>query len=162
MPDASSFSAAAAGKVLVSACDLASLDGSGTRPLRLGENALFHLPAVAAVARIARSMDYWDDAEKEVDVSQWLAGSGFSAARVLQVISGNADLPELHLTLNRRSGPGDVESRLSGARSVESNTVACGDSRRKVEIGCKSCQGCTAQRDNEGEMQMSSRLHAVY
>jgi Ser/Thr protein kinase RdoA (MazF antagonist) len=82
--DAPSFSATAASKVLVRACELAGLDDDGARLLRVGENALFHLPAEAVVVRIARTMDYWGDASKEVAVSQWLADSGFPAARVHQ------------------------------------------------------------------------------
>lgn len=53
--------------------------------MRLGENALFHLPKSDVVVRIARSMDYWKDAEKEVDVSRWLAGNDFPAARICDV-----------------------------------------------------------------------------
>ena len=83
--DTASFSAAVAEEVLVAACTMASLDGSSARPLRLGENALFHLPAEAVVVRIARSMDYWRDAAKEVSVSRWLASAQFPAARVRQI-----------------------------------------------------------------------------
>ncbi len=80
-----SFSAAAAEGVLVAACEIANLDSSGARLLRLGENALFHLPAEAVVVRIARTMDYWRDAVKELSVSQWLTESSFPAARAHQV-----------------------------------------------------------------------------
>ena len=83
--DTASFGAAVAEEALVTACAMAGLDGSGARPLRLGENALFHLPAEAVVVRIARSMDYWRDAAKEVSVSRWLASVRFPAARVHQV-----------------------------------------------------------------------------
>jgi aminoglycoside phosphotransferase (APT) family kinase protein len=83
--DTGSFGAAVAGEVLVTACAMAGLDGSGARALRLGENALFHLPAEAVVVRIARSMDYWRDAAKEVSVSRWLASAQFPAARVQRV-----------------------------------------------------------------------------
>jgi aminoglycoside phosphotransferase (APT) family kinase protein len=69
----------------VTACGRVGLDGSGARLLRLGENALFYLPAEAVVVRIARTMDYWPDAVKEVSVSRWLAKSQFPAARVHQV-----------------------------------------------------------------------------
>jgi aminoglycoside phosphotransferase (APT) family kinase protein len=81
-----SFNATVAEGVLVAACALADLDGSGARLLRLGENALFHLPAEAVVVRIARTMDYWRDAAKEVSVSRWLAGAQFPASRVHQVV----------------------------------------------------------------------------
>ena len=80
--DTASFSATVAEGVLVAACELAGLDGSGARLLRLGENALFHLPAGAVVVRIARTMDYWPDAAKEVSVARWLAGAQFPATRV--------------------------------------------------------------------------------
>jgi aminoglycoside phosphotransferase (APT) family kinase protein len=53
--------------------------------LRLGENALFHLPAEAVVVRIARTMGYWRDAVKEVSVSRWLASTHVPAATVHQV-----------------------------------------------------------------------------
>jgi hypothetical protein len=53
--------------------------------MRLGENALFHLPSAAVVVRIARTMSYWDDATKEVDVAGWLAGVGFPAAEIYDV-----------------------------------------------------------------------------
>lgn len=79
------FSAAVAEAVLSEACETACLDGSNARLLRLGENALFHLPAVSAVVRIARTMDYWGDADKEVSVARWLAGSKFPAARIYRI-----------------------------------------------------------------------------
>ena len=83
--DTAPFSAAAAEAILVAACELTGLESSDARLLRLGENALFHLPAQAVVVRIARTMDYWRDAVKEVSVSRWLASSQFPAARVHQV-----------------------------------------------------------------------------
>ena len=79
------FSAAAAEAVLAAVCELTGLESSGARLLRLGENALFHLPAQAVVVRIARTMDYWHDAVKEVSVARWLASSQFPSARVYQV-----------------------------------------------------------------------------
>jgi hypothetical protein len=75
-----SFSAAAAEGVLVAACEVAGLDGSGARLLRLGENALFHLPAEAVVVRIARTMDYWRDVVKELLPKHYLS-SATSATR---------------------------------------------------------------------------------
>jgi len=53
--------------------------------MRLGENALFHLPKGDVVVRIARTMDYWSDAEKEVNVSRWLAEHRFPAAQACDV-----------------------------------------------------------------------------
>ena len=55
--------------------------------MRLGENALFHLPAASAVVRIARTMAYWPDAVNEINVSRWLAEMAFPAA-------GALDLPQ--------------------------------------------------------------------
>jgi hypothetical protein len=77
-----SFSADTAREVLAGACELTGLDVSDARPIRLGENALFHLPTAAVVVRIGRTMDYWSDASKEVAVSRWLQSSGLPAARV--------------------------------------------------------------------------------
>lgn len=80
-----SFGVAVAESVLTKVCDAANLDSSDARLIRLGENALFHLPAEAIVVRIARTMDYWDDAQNEVSVSRWLAESQFPAARVCKI-----------------------------------------------------------------------------
>jgi aminoglycoside phosphotransferase (APT) family kinase protein len=64
------------------ACEAAGLDTEGVRLIRLGENALFHLPGSGVVVRVARSMAYREDAEREVAVAHWLASQGFPAARV--------------------------------------------------------------------------------
>jgi aminoglycoside phosphotransferase (APT) family kinase protein len=80
-----SFGVAVAEAVLATACDAANFDSSDARLIRLGENALFYLPAESVVVRIARTMDYWDDALNEVSVSRWLADSQFPAARVSKV-----------------------------------------------------------------------------
>jgi hypothetical protein len=53
--------------------------------MRLGENALFHLPEEGVVVRIARTMDYWPDVVKEVDVARWLARIHFPATQVYDV-----------------------------------------------------------------------------
>lgn len=67
------------------ACAVAGLDTADARLMRFGENALFHLPVADVVVRIARTMGYWDDAVKEVDVSRWLAGHHFPAAETYGV-----------------------------------------------------------------------------
>jgi aminoglycoside phosphotransferase (APT) family kinase protein len=72
-------------KVLRSACSIAGLTSNHARLIRLGENALFHLPEDGVVVRIARSMDYWADAAKEVDVAHWLAQVRFPAAQVYDI-----------------------------------------------------------------------------
>jgi len=43
------------------------------------------LPVDGLVVRIARTMDYWHDAEKEVNVSRWLAENHFPAALVCDI-----------------------------------------------------------------------------
>lgn len=58
---------------------------SGAELLRLGENAIFRLGAAPIVVRIARGMDRWADATKEVAVSVWLADKGISAARAVDI-----------------------------------------------------------------------------
>jgi len=50
--------------------------------IRLGENALFHLPVSGVVVRIARTMNYWPDVLNEVNVARWLALVGFPAGEV--------------------------------------------------------------------------------
>lgn len=65
------------------ACATAGLDSGDARLMRLGENALFRLPAAGVVVRIARTMDYWDDAVKEVNVAHWLADNHFPAAEAV-------------------------------------------------------------------------------
>jgi aminoglycoside phosphotransferase (APT) family kinase protein len=82
---AMSFGATAAEAVLAAACAGVGLDRSNARLIRIGENALFHLPAQSVVVRIARTMDYWKDAVNEVAVSRWLGGLQFPAARVYEV-----------------------------------------------------------------------------
>jgi hypothetical protein len=67
------------------ACSIADLDTSDASLMRLGENALFHLPADGVVVRIARTMDYWEDAVTEVNVARWLAERRVPAAEVYDV-----------------------------------------------------------------------------
>ena len=67
------FSPASTQRVLATVGEVLGLDTSDGELIRLGENALFRLPAERMVVRIARTMDYWADAEKEVAVGPWLA-----------------------------------------------------------------------------------------
>ena len=62
-------------------CATAGLSGRDARLIRLGENALYVLPAEHVVVRIARSVEVLDDVRKEVTVSAWLNDSGIPAAR---------------------------------------------------------------------------------
>jgi aminoglycoside phosphotransferase (APT) family kinase protein len=77
-----SFGSTVARAAAEAACEAADLDTKGARLIRLGENALFHLPGPGVVVRVARSMAYWEDAGREVAVARWLADQGFPAARV--------------------------------------------------------------------------------
>jgi len=79
------FSSGLAVDVLNRACQAVGLSASGARVLRLGDNALFHLPAASVVVRIARTLDYWADVVNEVNVARWLADQGFPAAEVVDI-----------------------------------------------------------------------------
>ncbi|GAA4536609.1 aminoglycoside phosphotransferase family protein [Pseudonocardia xishanensis] len=81
----STFGSASAAAVLRSACTMIGESASGAELLRLGENAIFRLAAAPIVVRIARGMDRWEDATKEVAVSVWLADKGISAARAANI-----------------------------------------------------------------------------
>lgn len=76
------FSSDLVSAVLKAASAHTGIDSTDARLMRLGENALFHLPDSSAVVRIARSRDHWDDAVKEVAVASWLHESGLPAARL--------------------------------------------------------------------------------
>ncbi|WP_031038367.1 aminoglycoside phosphotransferase family protein [Streptomyces sp. NRRL F-5650] len=78
------FTSATATRAMFAACRVAGLDGSGAELIRLGENALFRLASVPVIARVARGREWLSTARKEVAVSRWLAGEGFSAARVVE------------------------------------------------------------------------------
>lgn len=67
------------------ACATVGINSEGARQLRFGENALFHLPDSGVVVRIARTMDYWSDAVKQVNVARWFAEHQFSAAQIFDV-----------------------------------------------------------------------------
>lgn len=75
------FTVGAAACAMTAACEIAGLDADGARLIRLGENALFHLPAPGIVVRIARSMSFWPDVAREIAVARWLGRQAFPAAR---------------------------------------------------------------------------------
>ncbi|MBN9791795.1 aminoglycoside phosphotransferase family protein [Pseudonocardia sp. TMWB2A] len=58
--------------------------------LRLGENAIFGLVPRGPVVRIARSMERWGDAEREVWASGWLASYG---VRVCETVDMAQPIP---------------------------------------------------------------------
>ena len=79
------FGTAEALRALAVACSVTGMSPAGAASMRLGENALFHLPSDGVVVRIARTMGYWDDAVNEVEVSRWLNASGVAAAEALDI-----------------------------------------------------------------------------
>lgn len=108
------FSRESTTAVLQAACARVGLDPEGAELIRLGENAIYRLRSVPAVVRIARSMDRWADAAKEVAVSQWLARSEVSAARTWDVeqpveVDGHP-VTFWHYIEGRRGNLGDVKA----------------------------------------------------
>lgn len=80
------FSAESTYSVMHAGCQEAGLDTDSAQLIRLGENALYHLPNEDVVVRIARTMDYWRDVAREVAVSRWLHTAGLQAAQVVETI----------------------------------------------------------------------------
>ncbi|MFE5398514.1 aminoglycoside phosphotransferase family protein [Streptomyces sp. NPDC056568] len=78
------FTSATATRVMGEACRAAGLDGDGAELIRLGENALFRLVSSPVIVRIARGCEWLPTARKEVAVSRWLVGEGFSAASIVE------------------------------------------------------------------------------
>lgn len=107
------FTEAAARSSLAAACDQAGLSTAGARLLRLGENAIYHLPSHDIVVRIARAMKYWDDVAREVAIGRWLEDSRFPAVRVARSLSQPVKAAERPVTFwayidGRNGAPSDV------------------------------------------------------
>lgn len=65
-------------RAMLAACNSAGLPQFPDADLlRLGENALFALPEVGVVVRVARSTEMADKVAKELAVARWLAGHRF-------------------------------------------------------------------------------------
>lgn len=79
------FSANSTRTTMRAACRYVGLPGWDASLIRIGENALYRLKDLPVVVRIARTMDYWDDVVKEVDVSRWLDSNQFPAVRLHDV-----------------------------------------------------------------------------
>ncbi|MFF3356788.1 phosphotransferase family protein [Streptomyces sp. NPDC002917] len=77
------FTAASAARAAAAACRKAGLPFEQARLLRLGENAIYALPAQNAVVRVARSAEMMDKVATELTVSRWLIDQGFPAAAPL-------------------------------------------------------------------------------
>ena len=60
------------------------LSTDGAQLIRLGSNAVFRLPG-NVIARVARSADMFENAQKQVDVAGWLEVQHFPAVRALDV-----------------------------------------------------------------------------
>jgi aminoglycoside phosphotransferase (APT) family kinase protein len=131
------------------ACDAAGLDAKGARLIRLGENALFHLPGPNVVVRIARSMAYWEDAAREVAVARWLASQGFPAVRAYACVAQPTEAAGRPVTfwefaVGRDGDPGDIAvlaellSRLHRLPRPEGFTLLqedpLGRVRRRLEV----------------------------
>ncbi|MEV6538705.1 aminoglycoside phosphotransferase family protein [Streptomyces sp. NPDC051665] len=78
------FTSVMATRVMGAACRAAGLDDRGAELIRLGENALFRLASVPVIVRVARGEEWLSTARTEVAVSRWLAGEGFSSARIIE------------------------------------------------------------------------------
>src|SRR4051794_16864978 len=76
------FTPEASHTALVEACKSIGVDESQAVLIRLGEIAIYHVPNVNLVVRIARGLDVVADARKEVAVSRWLHSAGLCAAEV--------------------------------------------------------------------------------
>lgn len=79
---ATAFTPESTRAVLDVACRTVGLDPRGATLMRLGENALYRLAGAPIVVRIARTMDYWSNVTKEVEVARWLADQNFPAGRL--------------------------------------------------------------------------------
>ncbi|XKK58833.1 aminoglycoside phosphotransferase family protein [Streptomyces sp. ARC32] len=124
------FTSATATRVMVAACRAAGLDGSGAELIRLGENALFRLATVPVIVRVARGHEWLPTAGKEVAVSRWLAGEGFSAARIVEDLEQPLLIDGYPVTFWRQIVEGDRKPAYGelGAvlRDLHSLTVPAG------------------------------------
>ena len=69
---------------LAEACERIGVQASGAELIRLGENAIYRIPADDLVVRIARGGDVLQDARKEVAVSRWLRSAGLAVAQTTE------------------------------------------------------------------------------
>lgn len=102
-------------RVFPKACQQAGLDATGGTPIRVGENAIFRLPA-GVIVRVARSGQQ-DAAAKEVNVARWLEASGLPAVRALDisqpvVIDGHAATFWHELPEHRQGTPSEVATAI--------------------------------------------------
>ncbi|MDQ0811193.1 aminoglycoside phosphotransferase (APT) family kinase protein [Streptomyces sp. B3I7] len=83
-PDGGSteFTAEGLAPVLQEACATAGLDSRGAELLRLGSNAVYRLPSLPIVVRIARDPSLLEEMGRAVKVARWLETQDFPANRV--------------------------------------------------------------------------------
>ncbi|MFI1391592.1 phosphotransferase [Streptomyces griseoaurantiacus] len=76
------FTAEGLAPVLQEACTTAGLDCRGAELLRLGSNAVYRLPSLPIVVRIARDPSLLEEMDRAVKVARWLEAQDFPANRV--------------------------------------------------------------------------------
>jgi Ser/Thr protein kinase RdoA (MazF antagonist) len=80
LSERSKFDAELAYKVLVNSCEAFGFNHTKANLIRLGENAIYALPAERLIIRIARATADVARVRREVAVSRWLRASGVPAA----------------------------------------------------------------------------------
>ncbi|MFG3420852.1 phosphotransferase [Micromonospora sp. NPDC049460] len=80
-----SFDAQRAWLILREACSTNHVNLSDGELIRLGENAVFWLASRTVVARVGRGDVRAAEAEREIKVARWLAGSAIPAVRPLEM-----------------------------------------------------------------------------
>ena len=91
--EAGDFSIEGTRTTLDAACRQAGFDPTNAALIRIGENALYRLTTAPVVVRIARAMDHWNQARKEVAVAKWLSEVEYPGALVV-------DLPAQPIEIN--------------------------------------------------------------
>jgi aminoglycoside phosphotransferase (APT) family kinase protein len=76
------FTAEGLAPILQEACATAGLDSRGAELLRLGSNAVYRLPSLPIVVRIARDPSLLEEMDRAVKVARWLEAQDFPANRV--------------------------------------------------------------------------------
>ncbi len=85
MADTPRLSSSAAQEIAREACAVIAHRGNGATLVRLGENAIVRVEDPPLIVRIARGVDVFADAAKEVRVARWLDEIGLRAARTLEI-----------------------------------------------------------------------------
>jgi thiamine kinase-like enzyme len=100
-------------------CRTIGTECGDARLLRLGENAIYHVPAIDLVIRIARGVDVLEDASKEVRVSRWLRRAGLLAAELATVLRQlHALVPPLEVELPSLDMFDRVDIRIDRAADI--------------------------------------------